>query len=348
MSWWGNPFGGVRPPQALEAGLAAVDAGAGHRRRHRAREGLHRGGRRAVSRHATTVDQRTRIVAYEKRDGGSWPRQYPDDIEARIFYALALGQTALPTDKTYANQLKAAAILEAEFARQPDHPGLAHYIIHSFDVPPLAPRALRRGAALRDDRARGAARAPHAVAHLHARRRVAGVDRHQPARRPPRRARTARPPRSCTRSTTRSTPTCRPRRTPRPGARSTRSRRSARGSRRRRRQRRAAAAGYYALAAIPARYALERGAWAEAAALDAARDAVRLCRRGHALRPRPRRGAQRQPRPRAAGRRAAGGAARRAADGEGRVLDRAGRDPAAHRGGVDGAGRGPARPRRWR
>ena len=85
--------------------------------------------------------------------------RYADDVEARIFYALALDQTALPTDKTYANQLKAAGILEAEFTRQPDHPGLAHYIIHSFDVPPLAPRALdaaRRYAKIAPD-------APHAL-----------------------------------------------------------------------------------------------------------------------------------------------------------------------------------------
>jgi hypothetical protein len=68
--------------------------------------------------------------------------RYADDPEARIFYALALDQTALPSDKTYAHQLKAATLLEQEFVRQPDHPGIAHYIIHSYDVPPLAPRAL--------------------------------------------------------------------------------------------------------------------------------------------------------------------------------------------------------------
>jgi hypothetical protein len=76
-----------------------------------------------------------------------------------VFYALSLGQTALPTDKTYANQLKAASILEEEFARQPEHPGLAHYIIHSFDVPPLASRGLtaaRRYSAIAPD-------APHAL-----------------------------------------------------------------------------------------------------------------------------------------------------------------------------------------
>src|SRR5436309_3498865 len=57
-------------------------------------------------------------------------------------HALALAATAPPTDKTYANQLEAGAILERLFAAHPDHPGLAHYIIHAYDVPPLASRAL--------------------------------------------------------------------------------------------------------------------------------------------------------------------------------------------------------------
>ena len=88
-----------------------------------------------------TVDQRTRTLAYEKAME-QLAAKYPDDPEARIFYALSLDQTALPADKTYANQLKAAAILEKEFERQPDHPGITHYIIHSFDAPPLAQRGL--------------------------------------------------------------------------------------------------------------------------------------------------------------------------------------------------------------
>ena len=126
----------------------------------------------------------------------------------------------------------------------PSIPGLAHYIIHSFDVPALAPARARRGAPLREDRARRAARAPHAVAHLHA-RRARGRNRSTPTwRRPRPRARTTRRPRSCTRSTIRRTPTCRPRRTRRPGGRSMRSRRSAtEDSDQRRRQRRAAGGG---------------------------------------------------------------------------------------------------------
>jgi hypothetical protein len=109
------------------------------------------------------MDQRSRTLAYEKAMAALAAR-YVDDIEARIFYALALDQTALPTDKSYANQLKAAGILEDEFKRQPEHPGLAHYIIHSFDAPALAPRALdaaRRYAAIAPD----AAHALHMPSH---------------------------------------------------------------------------------------------------------------------------------------------------------------------------------------
>ena len=72
---------------------------------------------------------------------------HPEDTEAAIFYALAVAAAADPADKTYAKQLKAGAILESLFAQYPDHPGLAHYIIHAYDVPPLAARAI--GAAQR-------------------------------------------------------------------------------------------------------------------------------------------------------------------------------------------------------
>jgi tetratricopeptide (TPR) repeat protein len=67
---------------------------------------------------------------------------HPQDHEAAIFYALALAASEEPTDKTYASRLKAAAILEALFVQEPEHPGLAHYIIHTYDVPALAARAL--------------------------------------------------------------------------------------------------------------------------------------------------------------------------------------------------------------
>src|SRR5207342_3632725 len=86
-------------------------------------------------------DQRARVLAY--RDAmAALASGHPDDMEASIFYALALAQSVPPTDKTYADLLKAGAILESLLPTHPDHPGLAHYIIHSYDVPALAPRAL--------------------------------------------------------------------------------------------------------------------------------------------------------------------------------------------------------------
>src|SRR3989441_1192920 len=86
-------------------------------------------------------DHRSRVVAYEKAMERLSAR-YPDDYEAAIFYALALNATAPPTDKTYANQLKAGAILEKVLTEQPNHPGVAHYIIHSHDSATFASRAL--------------------------------------------------------------------------------------------------------------------------------------------------------------------------------------------------------------
>ena len=67
-------------------------------------------------------------------------QKYPDDPEAAIFYALALNETALPSDRTYAKQLKAGAILEKILTAQPNHPGALHYLIHSYDYAPLAQR----------------------------------------------------------------------------------------------------------------------------------------------------------------------------------------------------------------
>ena len=87
------------------------------------------------------VDHRTRVVAYEQAMADLAAR-YPDDPEARIYHALALNVAHSPADKSYAKPLQAAAILEAEWERQPDHPGVAHYLIHTYDYPPLAQQGL--------------------------------------------------------------------------------------------------------------------------------------------------------------------------------------------------------------
>src|SRR5262245_45995129 len=68
--------------------------------------------------------------------------KYPDDPEAQIFYGYAVTALAPPTDKTYAYQLKGAAILEKAFAEHPNHPGAMHYLIHAYDHTPLAARGL--------------------------------------------------------------------------------------------------------------------------------------------------------------------------------------------------------------
>ena len=68
--------------------------------------------------------------------------KYPDDDEAQIFYAITLNTSASPADKSYAQQLKGAAILEPIWQRQPRHPGIAHYLIHLYDYPPIAAKGL--------------------------------------------------------------------------------------------------------------------------------------------------------------------------------------------------------------
>jgi tetratricopeptide (TPR) repeat protein len=92
-------------------------------------------------------------------------QRYPADDEAQLFYGIALNVAASPNDKTYSNQLKGAAILEAIFARQPRHPGVAHYLIHLYDTPALAEKGI--GAAKRySEIAPGAPHAQHMPSHI--------------------------------------------------------------------------------------------------------------------------------------------------------------------------------------
>jgi tetratricopeptide (TPR) repeat protein len=104
------------------------------------------------------ADYRDRALAYEKAMEQVYLR-HPKDREAAAFYALSLLGTALPSDKTYANQKKAGAILEKIFAAQPLHPGVAHYLIHSYDYPALAQRGLNAAQSY----ARIAPSVPHAL-----------------------------------------------------------------------------------------------------------------------------------------------------------------------------------------
>lgn len=149
MTYLGNPLASPPAPWALSAGWVAVERAkaAGPKPQH---EREYIAAIEAFYKDSQRLDHRTRMLAYEKAME-QVSRRYPEDREAAVFYALALNATAPPTDKTYASQLKAAEILERVFAEQPDHPGVAHYLIHTYDYPHLAPRGLpaaRRYAAI--------------------------------------------------------------------------------------------------------------------------------------------------------------------------------------------------------
>jgi tetratricopeptide (TPR) repeat protein len=110
------------------------------------------------------VNHFTRVVAYATAME-RLAQRYPQDDEAQIHYALALNTSASPSDKTYANQLKGAAILEPIFVRQPRHPGVAHYLIHLYDYPPIAEKGLN-AARLYAKIAPAAAHAQHMPSHI--------------------------------------------------------------------------------------------------------------------------------------------------------------------------------------
>ena len=110
------------------------------------------------------VPHGARVQAYLKAMEALAAR-YPNDDEAQIFYGITLNVAASPNDKTYANQLKGAAILEPIFKRQPRHPGVAHYLIHLYDTPALADKGLE-AARLYARIAPGAAHAQHMPSHI--------------------------------------------------------------------------------------------------------------------------------------------------------------------------------------
>ena len=157
MSVWGNPFGGTRTPATMTRGTEAVEQ-AKKTGSPTPREREYIGAVEKLYAGADKLDHPTRARAYEEAMGAI-AAKYPNDTEASIFYAVALDAAALPTDQTYAKQLKAAALLEKAFASQPKHPGISHYLIHSYDYPTLASKGLpaaRRYATIAPD-------APHAL-----------------------------------------------------------------------------------------------------------------------------------------------------------------------------------------
>jgi tetratricopeptide (TPR) repeat protein len=144
-------------PADLKAGLDAVENG----RRMGSKTQRERDYLTAIEviyKDSDRTNHRTRVAAYQAAMEALTAR-YPKDREAAIFYALALIANAPASDKTYAAQKRANQILEPILAEQPEHPGLAHYVIHADDHPALASRALdaaRRYAKIAPD-------APHAL-----------------------------------------------------------------------------------------------------------------------------------------------------------------------------------------
>ena len=170
MAYWGiaisqrsNPLVPPFPPDSLRAGWQAIESA----RNANATTQRERDWIEALSlffEHHETVDQATRTARYEAAMARVHER-YPDDVEAAVFYALALNEAVDLTDRSYARQLKAAAILERIAPTLPDHPGIPHYIIHSYDYAPIAAKGLpaaRRYAAL----APGAPHALHMPSHI--------------------------------------------------------------------------------------------------------------------------------------------------------------------------------------
>src|SRR5437667_1129075 len=145
------------PPAALKRGWEAVEkAKAASAKTARERDFV--AAAEAFFKDADKVDHRTRALAYGRAMEQMYA-SYPQDREVAIFYALALQATADPHDKTYASQRKSAEIAEKVLAAEPNHPGAAHYIIHAYDYPPVA----RQGLAAASRYAQFAPSVPHAL-----------------------------------------------------------------------------------------------------------------------------------------------------------------------------------------
>jgi hypothetical protein len=201
MAHWGhalalldNPFvwPANLPPKVLADGQAQIDAAraAGLKTQ---RERDYVDALAVFFKDADKLNHRTRATALEAAMQAV-ALKYPEDTEATILHSLVLSATFDPADKKYTNQLKAAKTLEPIFAKQPQHPGVAHYLIHSYDYPPIAGQGLdaaRRYASIAPD----AAHAQHMPSHIFTRvgywkdsvesnRQSARVDRDRTAQSP--------------------------------------------------------------------------------------------------------------------------------------------------------------------
>jgi hypothetical protein len=171
MSYWGlamselpNPLVPPFPPANLNAGLEAIQQGKSAKTQ-TPREADYVAAIEVFYRDYDKVDHKTRAERYEQAMRQLHER-YPEDSEAAIFYALALNGAVDFDDKNYTKQLKAAAILNEEAKKQPNHPGIAHYLIHSYDFAPLAAMCVST-AALYGKIAPAAPHALHMPSHIY-------------------------------------------------------------------------------------------------------------------------------------------------------------------------------------
>jgi hypothetical protein len=165
LSLLDNPFGwpGNVSAKVLADGSAALDAARATGLKSE-RERDYVAALSAFYRDHEKLNHRTRAKALES-ELEKVAQRYPDDREALILHSLVLSANFDPTDKTYANQLRAARQLEPLFKSVPDHPGVAHYLIHSYDYPPIAHHGLeaaRRYSKIAPD----AAHAQHMPSHI--------------------------------------------------------------------------------------------------------------------------------------------------------------------------------------
>ncbi|MEX2177459.1 MAG: hypothetical protein WD801_02035 [Gemmatimonadaceae bacterium] len=159
MTLMGNPMTRMAPsPQRQSRGLVLAERAKALSARASHREQMYADAVLAYYRDHATRDHMTRMKAHEQAFH-ALRTMHADDMEATIFYARTVVANAPPTDKTFAGQIMAAELLQPLFDTHPRHPGLAHYLIHAYDAPPIA----MRGAAAAKAYAGIAPDAPHAL-----------------------------------------------------------------------------------------------------------------------------------------------------------------------------------------
>ncbi|MGH7465278.1 MAG: tetratricopeptide repeat protein, partial [Longimicrobiales bacterium] len=159
MTMMGNPMTRATPSRAaLEEGAAAAARAAqlGSAATHR--EQMYIAAAAAYYADHQTRDHLTRMRSLEEAFA-DLHEAHPEDMEAAIFHARTIVANASPADRTFAAQLRGAGIMQPLFDEHPDHPGLAHYLIHAYDVPQLAERGTKAALAYADI----APAAPHAL-----------------------------------------------------------------------------------------------------------------------------------------------------------------------------------------